>query len=211
MRRLFFVGIAIVALASSLAAHINVLRGRLVDLVRQSDVIIIGVVTLPASLSPDRKSLGINVVETLRGELDQKALTAQTSARLINSERQVIFLKREGSGFRCVQPSGTRFPATPADDAVYRGAIDGIAAALRLPEDQQVHPLRAALIPALSSKSLPLRYHAALELSSLQHEGHELTAEERTAIEKVRSAPDFDPSLRDMVEGLLRQQVPGQH
>jgi len=200
-----FVVLAIVAAASSSAAHINVLRGRLVDLVQQSDIIIVGVITLPASLSPDRKSLGIDVVATLLGELDQKALTAKTSTRLIAGERQVIFLKREGSGFRCVQPAGTRYPAAAADDAAYRAAVDGIAAALRLPDDQQVHPLRAALIPALSSKSLPLRYHAALELASLNHEGHELTVEERAAIEKVRSAPDFDPSLREVVEGLLRQ------
>jgi len=197
--------LAVLSAASPGEAHINALRGRLIDLVRQSDVVIVGVVTRPASLSPSGKDLSIDVLEIIRGELDQKALTARAVAHLIAGERQVIFLKREGAGFRCVQASGTRFPATPEDDAEYRRTIEGIAAALRLPQDQQVGPMRAALIPALRSKATSLRYHAALELTSLNHEGHPLTAGEREAIQQVRNAPDFDPTLEPIVEGLLRE------
>lgn len=195
---------ALILAAAPAWGHINVLRGRLVDLVKQSDVVIIGVVTVPASASTSGKDLEIDVVGTIRGTIDGKSLTARTSARLMQGERQVIFLAREGDGFRCVHGSGTRFPATADDDADYRRAVEGIAAALHLPEDEQIRALRAALIPALRAKSLPLRYHAGLELTALDHDGHPLTAAERAAIERIRAEPDFDATLSPIVDGLLR-------
>jgi hypothetical protein len=199
------VALIVLIAASAAPAHINALRGRLVDLVHRSDVVLVGIVTVPASLSSSGKDLRIEIIETIHGKLDEKAITAATQARLIQDERQIIFLKREGTGFRCVQPSATRFPATPEDDTDYRRAVEGIAAALRLPQEEQLHALRAALIPALQAKSMPLRYHAALELTALNHEGHQLTAEEHAAIDKIRNAPDFDPALAPIVDGLLRK------
>jgi hypothetical protein len=197
--------LAALIVASPTAAHIKTLRGHLIDLVRDSDIVIVGVVTLPASLSPSGKALEIDVVDTIDGEISEKALTARTSARLVAGERQVIFLKREKIGFRCVQPSGTRFASTPTDDADYRRVVEAIAAALRLPEAEQIEPLRAALIPALRAKSKPLRYHAALDLTSLTHDGHELTSEERAAIENVRDDPGFDPTLAPILDSLIRK------
>jgi len=185
------------------AAHLNALSGHLIDIVAQSDVAIVGVVTKPASLSPGGKELTIDVGSVLLGELTEKTLKAQTSVRLAMGERQVIFLKREPFGYRCVQPSGTRFQAAPEDDADYRRVVNAIHIALQLPPDQQIQPLRAALIPALRSASMSLRYHAALDLGSLTHSGHELTAEERTQIEAIRSAAGVDPALRPILDALL--------
>lgn len=197
--------LATAVVASPAAAHINMLRGHLIDLVRNSDVVIVGVVTVPASLSPSGKDLEIDVVDTIRGEISESSLTAQTQARLVAGERQIIFLKRQATGFHCVQPSGTRFAATPRDDADYRRAVKAIAAALRLPEARQIQALRAALIPALQAKSKPLRYHAALDLAALSHDGHDLTSEERINVGKVRAAPGFDPALAPVIDSLLRE------
>jgi hypothetical protein len=191
--------------AAPVAAHIKTLTGHLIDIVGQSDLVVIGVVTEPASSSASGDELTIDVGATILGELEGKTLRARTSARLAAFERQVVFLKREPFGYRCVQPSGTRFAATPEDDADYRRAVQAVAAALRLPREQQIEPLRAALIPALRAASAPLRYHAALDLSSLTHGGHELTAAERVQVEAVRSAPDVDPNLRPILDALLME------
>lgn len=191
--------------AAPATAHIKPLRGHLIDLVRASDIVIVGVVTRPASLSPSGKDLEIDIVDTLAGKVSEKALKARTSARLVAGERQIVFLKREDTGFRCVQPSGTHFPSTPGDDADYRHVVKALADALHLPEAEQVRALRAALIPALTAKSMPLRYHAALDLASLSHEGHELTNDERAAIRTIRGAPEFDPALAPVVDSVLRE------
>jgi hypothetical protein len=188
-------------------AHIKALRGHLIDLVRDSDVVIVGIVTLPASASPSGKDLVIDVVDTIDGTISETTIKAGTSARLVAGKRQVIFLKREGAGFRCVQPSGTRFASTLTEDADYRRVVKAIAAALRLPEAEQIQPLRAALIPALQAQSMPLRYHAALDLASLSHEGHELTTEERGAIETIRNDGGLDPALAPVVDRLLRKRT----
>jgi hypothetical protein len=190
--------------AAPAAAHIKALRGHLIDIVGRSDVVVIAVVTQPASASATGEEISFDVVEVVLGDLTDGALKARTSARLVAGERQVVFLKREAAGYRCTQPSGTRFPATLADDGDYRRVVVAVAAALRLPDEEQIRALRAALIPALRAASMPLRYHAALDLSSLSHEGHDLSPEERKQIEAVRSAADADPTLRPILDALLR-------
>jgi hypothetical protein len=106
-----------------------------------------------------------------------------------------------------VHSSGVHFPATEADDADYSRAVRQIAGALRLPEAKQVSAMRTALIPALQAKALELRYHAALELAALAHPGHELTDEQRKAIEAVRGAPDLDPALAPLLDRVLHPNI----
>lgn len=136
--------------------------------------------------------------------VDLPSLTFGCKVRLPMGERQVVFLSRTPEGLRCVQPSGTQFPAEPADDGDYTRAVRGIADALRLPEAKQVTALHAALIPALRANATELRYHAGLELAALAHPGHPLTAEARRAVEAARADASLDPSLRPLLARVLR-------
>lgn len=189
-------------LAADAAAHIQPIVGRIVDVVRQSDIVVIGTVRRPTAGKSEL--IDVAVAATVLGNVDIPLLTFGCKARLPLGERQVVFLSRTPEGLRCVQPSGTQFPAEPADDGDYTRAVRAIADALRLPEAKQVTALRAALIPALRANAMELRYHAGLELAALAHPGHPLTAEARQAIEAARADANLDPTLRPLLDRALR-------
>lgn len=194
----------VVAQPLSIAAHIQPLVGRLVDVVRQSDLVVVGIVTRPVGDSANG-ALQIDVEKVLLGSVQEKSLEVRCTARLGVGERHVVFIATAPGGFRCVQPARSRFPANVEDDADYARTVRAIADALRLPQSKQLPALRAALIPALRSSAMELRYHAGLELVAFNHPDHPLTTEERRAVEEIRDAPDLDPGLPPLIDQLLRE------
>ena len=185
-------------------AHIPLLRGRLVDDVRHSDVIVVGTVDRVVDVAPRTTRTTITVERTLFGSASAP-LTFDGSARFVAGRRYVFFIRREGDDrLQCVQASGVIFPSRPEDDAAYAQAVAGIRAALQANEAARPKALRAALIPALRAGEPALRYHAALELAGIAHHGA-LNADERQQIEAIAANPATDPKLKPLLAMLLKE------
>jgi hypothetical protein len=193
------------ALAGAAQAHLPVLRGRLVELVQQSDAVIIGTAERVEPRGPRLVDTVVRVTQVVLGAPLPETITFRGPTRFAPGQRYVFFLRHQGSGFEGMQASGTVFPATPADDAAYRRTVTAIAAALHGDPSRQADAVRAALIPALSAHAPPLRYHAALELAALAAGGHGPTPHEQRTLERVLARPDTDPALRPVLTPLLRE------
>jgi hypothetical protein len=193
------------ALAGVAQAHVPVLRGRLVELVRHCDTVVIGTAERVEVHGPRLIDTAVRVKHVLLGSWQPAIVTFRGPTRFAPGQRYVFFLRHGISGFEGIQESGTVFPAAPADDAIYRRTVTAIAHALHTDPSQQTDALRAALIPALSAHALPLRYHAALELAALAEGGHGPTRRERRDLQRVLARPDTDPALRPVLTQLLRE------
>lgn len=192
----------VLLIAPGALGHIKPIVGRLVDLVRQSSLVVIGVVTRSPDAGPEAVDVAIGSI--LRGWSAESSLRLRCGAALPLGDRQVVFIARDGDGLRCVQPRGSQFPVVPGSEGDYERTVRAIARALQLPEARQTGALREALIPALRAGAVELRYHAALDLGATVHADHELTTSEREAIAAVRAAPDVDPVLVPILDRLLR-------
>ena len=195
-----YLALALLVAAEPASAHIPQLRGRLLDLVAHSDVVVVGTVETASPLDPRTNSTTIRTETALVGEAPAPTLTFRGAARFPVGSRFVFFLRRNGS-FECVQPSGTLFAARPQDDAAYRVTVTGIKLAQREPADKQPAALRTALIPALSAGVPTLRYHAVLELAALAHHG--LSDTDRQALARIAADPSTDATIRPIIKTLL--------
>lgn len=196
--------LALVALSHEADAHLPALRGRLIELVRQSDAIV------AAKVQQTQQPVGAPVSATtivvervLRGHTAERMLTFRGAIHVAPGARYVFFLRHSGTAVECVQPSGVVFPALPKDDAAYRATVRAIGAALRAGDPARELKLRAALVSALPAGSAPLRYNAALELASMTEQGPPLGENERAHIERLLSDPRTDPALRPLLSPLV--------
>jgi hypothetical protein len=185
------------------AAHVPQLRGRLVDLVAASDLVIVGTVEQVTALEARATSTTVRVDATLVGEAPTPTVTFRSQPRFAAGGRFVFFLRRAGAGFECVQPAGTVFRSSVADDDRYRAVVTGIRLARRGSPETQPAALRAALVPALSAAAPALRYHAVLELAALAHHG--LSPSERQSLQRLAADPATDTAIRSIVRGILDQ------
>lgn len=196
-------GLLVLLLALPTSAHIPTLRGRLIDLIRRSDVIVLGTAERVKPVGARRVDTDLAVHDVLAGTPPGDTLTFRGSNGIAAGERYVVFLHRTATGFESIQGSGTVFPSRPADDEDYRRAIRSISQALHNGGPQQIATVRTALIAALSAAAAPLRYHAALELSALAHDGHQPTDAERQQLAAMLASPTLDPGLRSLLRALV--------
>lgn len=192
----------LVCVAQPAAAHVPQLRGRLIDLVSQSDLVVVGTVEDVRAVGPQLNDTTVRVEGQFIGEATDAPLTFRARPPFAPGQRFVFFLHRDGASLSCVQPVGTVFPSRPQDDAAYRQTITAVQRALPAVEGERAAALRAAIIPALSAAAPPLRYHAVLELAALAHHG--LTEAERRALEQLATDPATDPAIRPILVSLLR-------
>jgi hypothetical protein len=188
--------------AGTARAHIPVLQGRLIDLIRRSDVIVLGTADQLQPVGARRVDVALTVDDVIVGSISEHTLIFRAPSGIAAGERYVVFLRRTGSSFESIQPSGTVFPSRPENDADYRRAITSISQALHRDPAQQVDAVRAALIATLSASPPPLRYHAALELSALTRDGHVPTEVERRHLAALLASPALDPALRPLLISL---------
>lgn len=196
--------VALVASAVPVAAHVPVLRGKLVELVQRSTVIVIGTVEQVQPVDTRLTDTVVRLEQGVIGDPPRSALTFRGPTRFAPGGRYVFFLRRTDAGFAGVQEAGTIFPATSADDGLYRRTIEALQHALQLDAALRVAAVRAALIPALSAAAPPLRYHAALELSALAEDGHGPTDAERQTLGLLLADPATDPALRPLLSALAQ-------
>jgi hypothetical protein len=196
------------AAAPPAAAHLQPLRGKLLDLVQRSDLIVIGSADRVVPIGASRVDTTVTVAHVLSGSFTEKQLTFRGPTRFAPGERYVFFLRRTPTEFLGAQDAGTVFPCTPADDAIYRSTIQGLSRALRSELATRPDAVRAALLPALTAEPLPLRYHAALELHALAQTGHPPNAAERARIEQLMRDPATDPALQPLLRGMLPPATP---
>ncbi len=192
----------LVVVAQPAAAHVPELRGRVIDLVAQSDLIVVGTVE---NVRPDAARLNVTTVRVegqFIGETTDAILTFRARRRFATGRRFLFFLRRAGASLECVQPTGTVFPARPVDDAAYRDTTTAIQRALGAPVADRPAALRAAISSALSAPPPQLRYHAVLELAALAHQG--LTESERQSLARLVADPATDPAIRPIVASILR-------
>lgn len=187
--------------AQPAAAHVPQLRGRLIDLVSQSDLVIVGTVESVRAIDGRVHDTTVRPQDSFVGTVSAETITFRANRRFAPGERFVFFLRRDGAGWECVQPPGTVFPSRPADDAAYRATVVAIQRALPVAAAERPAALRAAIIPALSATAAPLRYHAVLELGALAHHG--LTESERQSLQRLVADPTTDAAIRPIVASLL--------
>jgi hypothetical protein len=185
------------------AAHIPALHGRLVDLIRRAEIIVLGTAHQVTPVSTRVVDTTVAVDEVLTGAAPAGTITFRGPSGVATGERYVVFLRRAGSDLESIQPSGTLFPSRREDDEGYRRAIRAIAQALRGDPATQVPDLRAALIDALSASAAALRYHAVLGLSALAKDGHGPTGPERQKVNELLASPSCDPALRPLLSHIV--------
>lgn len=184
------------------SAHVPFLHARLIDLIRRSDVILLGTAERVKPLGARRIDTDLHVEDTFKGTVPERTLTFRGPSGITPEERYVVFLRRTPSGFESIQPSGTLFGSRPQDDAAYRRVVTSINGAQHGDAVQQVVVVRAALIAALSASAAALRYHAALELSALAHDGYGPTEIERQSLATLLASPAVDPALRPLLTSI---------
>ena len=189
-------------------AHLPAIRGKLVELVQRSDLIVIGSADRVIPVGTSLVDTTVTIAEVLAGTADEKHLTFRGPTRFAPGERYVFFLHRTPDGFAAQQDSGTVFPCTAADDAIYRSTVQALSHALQSDVAARPDAIRAALLPALTAMSDPLRYSAALELVSLAQSGHPPTLAERARIEQLLHDKATDPALQPLLNALLRFAAP---
>jgi len=185
------------------SAHIQVVHGRLVDAIQQSDLVLIGTIEDTKPLTTRSSESTIVVDRVVLGHITVSRLRVRGANRLVPGQRHALFLRRHGDTLHSVAPSGTLFPASPQDDETYRHAVETIHQALGADASTRIFALRSALIPVLSAPVSPLRYYAALDLISVDHGEHGLRADERAALQRLLSDPSTDPTLRPLLAGYL--------
>jgi hypothetical protein len=196
------IGSLALLVAGPASAHIPSLHGRLIDLIRRSDVIVLGTADKLQPVGARLVDVALTVDAVIVGTAPEGKLIFRGPIGMAPGERYVVFLRRSSSGFESVQPSGTIFPSRREDDADYRRSISSINQALHRDPAQQVDAVRAALIATLSASAPPLRYHAALELAALVEDGHAPTDSERQRLAAVLTSPTLDPALRPMLTAI---------
>jgi len=190
------------------AAHIQVLRGKLLDLIQRSDLIVIGTADRVTPIGTSLVDTTVTIVRVLAGTATEKHVTFRGPTRFAAGERYVFFLRRAPEGITGAQDAGTVFPCTPADDASYQRTVQALTRALRSDLATRPDAVRAALIPALSAAPAPLRYSAALELSALARDGHPPNTAERRRLEKLLHEPGTDPTLEPLLTEMIRLGAP---
>lgn len=198
--------LCVVFLAPAAAAHVPELRGRLIELVNQSDLVVVGTVERVNAVDKRRRDTTVLVEGSFIGAAPQAPLTFRGEVRFTAGHRFVFFLRRNGNEYECLQPNGARFASRPEDDAVYRDTVTAVQQALLTGANERAAALQAALLPALSSQAPQLRYHAVLEMAALAHHG--LTAPQRRSLERLAADPHADPAIRQLVRGLPGSDAP---
>jgi hypothetical protein len=194
----------VLAASTPAAAHLKVLRGKLLELVQRSNLIVIGTAERVIPIGTSLVDTTVKVAHVLAGTSTETRLTFRGPTRFAPGERYVFFLHHTPTGFAAEQDSGTVFPCTPADDAVYRRTVEALTHALRTAVATRDDAVRGALLPALTATPAPLRYHAALELRALADAGHPPNAAERARLEQLLRDPATDPALRPLLNEFLR-------
>ena len=177
------------------------MRGRLIDLVSQSDLIVVGTVESVRPIDGRVHDTTVRPHDSFVGTAGADPIIFRAKRRFAPGERFVFFLRRDGGGWECVQPAGTVFPSRPVDDAAYRATVVAIQRALSVDAAERPAALRAAIIPAVSATAPPLRYHAVLELGALAHHG--LTDTERQSLQRLVVDPATDAAIRPILASLL--------
>jgi hypothetical protein len=200
--------LSLLLLISPAHAHVQAVRGRLVEVVGQSELVIIGTVEQLTPVGKRHADATVRVEAVLAGQTTTNALTFRTPTGLAPHARYAFFLRRVDQGLTSVAPSGAVFPARREDDASYRTAVTAVAAALRAGASTRTTELRSALLGTLSASAPALRYYAALDLAALAHAGPPLAASERATLERLVADPATDADLRPLLTGLLQQRYP---
>src|ERR1700687_4826488 len=133
VRRFAGSGVALLGLlfAAPTTAHLKIVQGRLIDLVQRSDVIVIGTISGERPASPQTADVVVHVDRVLAGKLNASTVAARSAADFAPTMRDVLFLRRVGSGWESIAPAGTVFPTQPHDDAAYRQTITAICRGTR--------------------------------------------------------------------------------
>jgi len=203
-------GLAFLLCAGTALAHLPTLESRLVGLVDESELIVVGTTGGVTQAGGTRIRVEVVldrvVVATKAGAGLRPGRTVSFSAPpgLAPHQRYLLFLRQGEVGWESSAPAGVVFQASPKEDDLYRSVVLGIRSARDLPGHERDVQLRAALLPALRARTPAFRYDAALAFSALVGHGGNLTPQERSAVEDLLGDANADPALRPLLLPLLR-------
>jgi hypothetical protein len=192
------VWLLLAVLASAPAgAHMQVAQGRLIDLIRRSERVIIAKPHGPEEHVGDRRYLAVTVLSDDGRRASRERLQVPRRLAVQSGRPYAFFVRRDGDGWLCLHDPGTVLPAP------HRGReyVELDRAIRPLPADA-VGPVTDVLLTALRSASRELRFHAAMALLDAVHADHPLEPPQRDALRAVLQHPDFDAGLRPLLEPL---------
>ena len=198
-----FISLASALVAASATAHLQPLRGQLIDLIQRSDLVVIASVQSIAPLGTRKADVHVKIQSVILGKPPAASLSVRSFNDFGPDDRVVLLLHRTGKDWESVAPSGVVFACAQPDDSGYRATIQAVNAALHRPPAKRADAVRAALIPALTASAEALRYQAALELVALAHDGHGPTDRERRKLQELIGSARLDPALQPLISNLL--------
>ncbi|MBI3782086.1 MAG: hypothetical protein HY270_01660 [Deltaproteobacteria bacterium] len=197
--------LAVLLLALPASAHVPMVRGQLVAVTHEAELIAVATVTDIKAIKPGTDELTAKIERRLLGHPSGDEVHFRGPHVLAAGERYVLFLRQRAGVWESVAPSGTIFPAKASDDRDYQAAIERLLAAFKQPDNAQAEGTWAALFPALRAANDTLRYNAALDLIAFIDAGHPPSAAQRQQIEQLLATKDLDPALRPILNAVMHR------
>lgn len=190
-------------LAAPAAAHLQVAQGRLLDLVRRSERLVVVKVRGPGTVAGSERVLAVTVLAPDGTTARHERLAVPARMALRPGRAHAFFVERIDGGWRAVHPPGAVFPA-PQRGREYV-AVDR---ALRPLPDDAVAAITDVLVATVAAQSRELRLHATMALLDTVHADHPLGPRQRAALRAALAAPGFDPELQPLLAPLAAEPAP---
>lgn len=171
-------------------AHMELARGRLVDLAQRSDDIL---AVRIATVTDDRLT-GSNAAD------DTAVVIAVAPGMALEADRSyVFFVSGDPEARVSLHPTGMVLPVENERIAPVLDMLRQLAAKATGPDSV----LQAMLIRLLAAPEEELRYHAALDLLALVHPGHPLTPKNTDGLAAWLGSPHVDPVLAPLLQRFI--------
>lgn len=189
---------ALLVLAPPAWAHLEFFPGRLLDLIRTSDTLVIATVDSLVSDDGSRRTWMVHIHEEQSSSDRESPLTTHARLAIESGKTYAFFVKRRDGRLDCVHPAGTVLPAGSDVDVYRRLDRD-----LRRNLAESPERLAATLIPGLRASTAELRYQVALTLLDVAHADHALDPVLEGELRQVLDSPEFDEALRPLLQPLI--------
>lgn len=179
-------------------AHLEFFPGRLLDLIRTSDALVIASAESLVSDDGARRVWMVRIREDPSSGERESTLTVPARLAIEPGATYAFFVKRRDGRLDCVHPAGTVLPAGSDADVYRRLDRD-----LRRNLAEAPGNLAATLLPGLKASTPELRYQVALTLLDVSHADHALGPALVGELREMMDSPGFDETLRPLLQPLI--------
>ncbi|GIW43305.1 MAG: hypothetical protein KatS3mg077_0587 [Candidatus Binatia bacterium] len=181
--------------ARTAGAHVPWLRPVLLDLIRESECVVVGGVE---ATEADSRGRGVVLLRRPMSWCEMnfsEPLRIRTGTALPGGASFVFFLRRDAAGWRDVAPAGVVFPFDRHEQKRIHRALRQLSKGYI---ERRVALQRAALVGLLGAANLDWRYHAAVALYSLSQSSGGWTESERQRLDHYLRS-EKDPAVQQLL------------